>query len=137
MKTKKERKYMPVWVTHKLMTGELQYTEKLMEKYSSGDGVFQYLVDNKDRYAAESRLKAKHIVYVTVRDEEHYHAIIEHIMNNISLRSDDFGFSEMVITELRKTKQSVSFEMHIYKDMPEGFDPVVYGNELNSLLTND
>jgi len=133
------RKYTPVWYILKGIRGCKSAMKRVYECSILNDCVtYEELVKNKDEYTKESLARAKYVINnVTANTEEHFYTIIERCMNDISLRTKDFGFTEMVLGGLKSTNQPVTFDIYIYKDMPNGFDPVAYGNELNSLLTND
>ena len=82
------------------------------------------------KLARETRMKYE--VFITIRDVDHYLKIVYKIVKDVSKDINEWGFTNIVIHELRDTRPVVT-SMMIFKDMPDSFDPVSFGNELTNL----
>lgn len=94
---------------------------------------FQELVDRKDKLVTAARRKAKYEVPLTIRDYDHYVVAISILSEFVSKDINDWGFTDMVIHELKRTNKPVSTSILIFKEMHDGFDPVSAGEKLEKI----
>ena len=95
---------------------------------------FETLVKNKDalvKLARETRMKYE--IPLKIRDQEHYVAVVKSIAETVSKNINEWGFTSMVITDLKDTKDAVTTSVLVYKEMPEVFDEKAYGMYLSMM----
>lgn len=95
---------------------------------------FQDLIDNRESLIAVARLRAKYEVPVKIRDVDHYIAIVHKMVESVSKNINDWGLTDIVVHELNRTGQPVSTSILIFKEMHDGFNPVLVGQRLENMV---